>query len=1270
MTASTTRELNEEGVCIILNEKHDNYHTDHVVIHTPDEVACEDFEPNLSRLGRKRPRPNLTRLVSQDVKYISENDDEDTQHTKNAPLGTEQKYFNPFYISSPAFIANHIKSLRLEAELFPMRQLIARIMSHLTHNRKGLFNSPVDTVALNLPDYNRIIKKPMDLGTVKARLHAVAYNNRDEVAEDIRLVFDNAMTYNPPNNFVHISAKKLLRSFEEAFQVLKATSPLFTSIIQEKSVTIKPQQALKIIAPDSHQSYVPPKASCVTPVSLGEAYDNFGPILDVETVSPPPEKLADTSSVPCMKSRRRITDSTLENPRAGFEVLPQAEKALKRAMNIAAKHAKHSCLSCRGRTCAICQQGCLLHEPSIQICSGSNCSGAKIRKGATYYIAKDGSRQFCQRCYTNLQTVLPHTSDQVESFGSSVRYKRDLLKRKNEEEIAEAWLTCVECKEGVHKVCSMHNEFLTSKENYRCPLCTVKNTNMNAARSSTENRREKRNDVFYTFVSGADMPVRLDTLLGNKDVRKYSAEALPISAESNFIEARVRDCIRKRSITPNVEKTITVRIISDCSKKYKVPDVIRKHFRLPSKMTGGNGVVPPVKVCYKSKAITLFQKIDGFDICIFCMYVHEYDGEDEFEKNERGEQKKRVYIAYLDSVEHFRPRRCRSSVFQEIIIAYLAIARARGYEAAHIWACPPSRGNSFVFWNHPSSQRTPTKERLHSWYHGVISKGIKSGVITDVKSLFETSFPFTTTKSLDATLALSPENMKLCEDGVLDGRMLCPPLMDGDYWIEEAVQLRASNIMRHLNSKRTPRETGINIEQSPALQVASLLRDQVMLHEASVPFRRPVNAAALKLNDYHKIITKPMDLGTAFSQCLLGEYDALDDLVSDVELVFSNAMKYNPKGHYVHNLALECQRLFFKELDSLTLKWHTHSKHETVHAPHSWEQFRCVKMGLDNFLDLENFASNSASYMQQNFVKNDDNEAPSKAGSVVAIKPVLTPLFNNPSNTLLPNNPRPISPPVKLLQSSVGVKKSFISANEDSIIQNMVGDDIWMLDKKALNNLGKNGGKKKGPNKGTGKRKKNNLDCSSLVDSVAKRRRQSWLGEEVALSIRRMRTSFFSCSLIPKSTSDEDSHEFKQYISSFNELDIDSSIPTSRIADSRRAFLEFSQCRNLEFDTIRRAKYSTSVLLYHFHNDSAPGLTPSCSLCKKIIQNIRWHRIGKIVEQRRIFPALTASKVSQISATEMAEACHKGEELCVTCYETRRGKEEFIPFPVSIKAQL
>ena len=43
-----------------------------------------------------------------------------------------------------------------------------QILSHLMNHKYGWpFNQPVDTVALNLPDYLERITRPMDLGTIQ-----------------------------------------------------------------------------------------------------------------------------------------------------------------------------------------------------------------------------------------------------------------------------------------------------------------------------------------------------------------------------------------------------------------------------------------------------------------------------------------------------------------------------------------------------------------------------------------------------------------------------------------------------------------------------------------------------------------------------------------------------------------------------------------------------------------------------------------------------------------------------------------------------------------------------------------------------------------------------------------------------------------------------------------------------------------------------------------------------------------------------------------------
>lgn len=51
---------------------------------------------------------------------------------------------------------------------------------------------------LGIPDYFDIIKQPMDLGTIKQMMKNKEIQTREEFAEKVRLVFDNAILYNKP----------------------------------------------------------------------------------------------------------------------------------------------------------------------------------------------------------------------------------------------------------------------------------------------------------------------------------------------------------------------------------------------------------------------------------------------------------------------------------------------------------------------------------------------------------------------------------------------------------------------------------------------------------------------------------------------------------------------------------------------------------------------------------------------------------------------------------------------------------------------------------------------------------------------------------------------------------------------------------------------------------------------------------------------------------------------------------------------------------------
>jgi len=102
----------------------------------------------------------------------------------------------------------------------------------------GPFLKPVDVVALNIPDYPLIVKHPMDLATVEAKLTATearaasaeigdaaaappadgtTYASPDEFASDVRMIWRNCYLYNKAEHAVTAWAKELSIKFEQGF---------------------------------------------------------------------------------------------------------------------------------------------------------------------------------------------------------------------------------------------------------------------------------------------------------------------------------------------------------------------------------------------------------------------------------------------------------------------------------------------------------------------------------------------------------------------------------------------------------------------------------------------------------------------------------------------------------------------------------------------------------------------------------------------------------------------------------------------------------------------------------------------------------------------------------------------------------------------------------------------------------------------------------------------------------------------------------------------
>jgi len=77
------------------------------------------------------------------------------------------------------------------------------------------FLAPVDPVALQIPTYWKVVKKPMDLGTVQSKLDANEYEKAKDFEEDVRQVFKNCYLFNKPGDLVYKSGEELEKLFNE-----------------------------------------------------------------------------------------------------------------------------------------------------------------------------------------------------------------------------------------------------------------------------------------------------------------------------------------------------------------------------------------------------------------------------------------------------------------------------------------------------------------------------------------------------------------------------------------------------------------------------------------------------------------------------------------------------------------------------------------------------------------------------------------------------------------------------------------------------------------------------------------------------------------------------------------------------------------------------------------------------------------------------------------------------------------------------------------------
>lgn len=348
---------------------------------------------------------------------------------------------------------------------------------------------------------------------------------------------------------------------------------------------------------------------------------------------------------------------------------------------------------------------------------------------------------------------------------------------------------------------------------------------------------------------------------------QWKASSLPRTKLSDFIETMVQQKLEQSGFG-DVMKTLTIRMTSNSFHNFEVPDVIVNN--LPT----SDGYHVNQYLYYKQKCLLLFQNIDGIDVCLFCLYVQEFD--DTCPEPNRS----KVYIAYLDSVEYFRPRCVRTTVYHEILVAYLVWCKARGFKQCHIWACPPQRGDNFIFWCHNPQQRNPSRDRLNSWYNSMLARANQLGILKSIETLWSTYFS-AYGKRDELSQRTASKNSFVAKNSMLLAAKtgasstetspppVCPPIFEGDFWVNESS--RIYRLVQARSKGIDGQDKNINIRKC-----RDILK-QLMSKPIAVAFNQPVDPILLNIPDYPSIVTSPMDLGTVRTKLRTNQYKSILD---------------------------------------------------------------------------------------------------------------------------------------------------------------------------------------------------------------------------------------------------------------------------------------------------------------------------------------------------------------------------------------------------------
>uniref|UniRef100_A0A3B4UAX9 Bromodomain containing 3b n=1 Tax=Seriola dumerili TaxID=41447 RepID=A0A3B4UAX9_SERDU len=212
----------------------------------------------------------------------------------------------------PPEVTNPTKPGRKTNQLQYMQNVVVKTL--WKHQFAWPFYQPVDAIKLCLSDYHKVIKNPMDMGTIKKRLENNYYWSASEAMQDFNTMFTNCYIYNKPTDDIVLMAQALEKIFlQKVAQMPQEEVALLPPAPKGKNKSKQPAAATTVSQQAESSASPPPSYPSPSPSQTPVISTTPTPVQATPPVSAPqPPATMMPSAQPVVKKKgvKRKADTT------------------------------------------------------------------------------------------------------------------------------------------------------------------------------------------------------------------------------------------------------------------------------------------------------------------------------------------------------------------------------------------------------------------------------------------------------------------------------------------------------------------------------------------------------------------------------------------------------------------------------------------------------------------------------------------------------------------------------------------------------------------------------------------------------------------------------------------------------------------------------------------------------------------------------------------------------------------------------------------------